>query len=82
MNRYIAADLLGIKISNNPTRHDIERAWKLKLLHIHPDKNPAPNAKEKTQELNEAKYTLLQVLFGEGGGYASSTWKKIGRAHV
>jgi len=51
--------LLGLSWSDCDNPKEINRAWKQKLLYVHPDKSKVRNATERTQRLNEAKDVLL-----------------------
>jgi len=54
-----ALTLLGLSWSDRNCTQAITRAWKLKLLCAHPDKNSSCDAVEQTQQLNQAKEELL-----------------------
>jgi hypothetical protein len=54
-----ALTLLGLSWSDRNCTQAITRAWKLKLLCAHPDKNSSCYAVQQTQQLNQAKEELL-----------------------
>ena len=54
-----ALTLLGLSWSDRNCTQAITRAWKLKLLSAHPDKNRSCDAVQQTQQLNQAKEELL-----------------------
>ena len=54
-----ALTLLGLSWSDRNCTQAITRAWKLKLLSAHPDKNSSCDAVQQTQQLNQAKEELL-----------------------
>ena len=55
-----ALTLLGLSWSDRNNTQAINRAWKRKLLSVHPDKSTSNNANEQTQQLNRAKDVLLE----------------------
>jgi len=57
-----ALTLLGLSWSDKDCTQAITRAWKLKLLCAHPDKNSSCDAVQQTQRLNQAKEVLLANL--------------------
>jgi len=54
-----AVTLLGLSWSDRNNVQAINRAWKQKLLLVHPDKSTSCDATERTQQLNQAKEVLL-----------------------
>ena len=59
-----ACDVLGIKLSDEPTEQAIKKAYKEKALKVHPDKNPdnQEQAEKAFKELQAAATLLLHFL--------------------
>jgi DnaJ-class molecular chaperone len=54
-----ALTLLGLSWSDRNNTQAINRAWRHKLLSVHPDRNTSCDATERAQQLNQAKDVLL-----------------------
>ena len=51
--------ILGV--SRNATKEEIKKAYRRLAKEWHPDLNPAPQAKERFREINEAYHILSQA---------------------
>jgi DnaJ domain len=60
MNLFTAASVLGISLNACRDKKSIEKAWKQKLLTVHPDKCSHLSSHEQTQAVNEAKEVLIE----------------------
>ena len=49
-------EILGVK--KNASDAEIKKAYRIKTLHYHPDRNKSPDAEKKIREINEAYETL------------------------
>jgi len=59
MQIHAALTLLGLCWSDHNNTQAIKKAWKQKVLSVHPDKSTSHTANEQTQQLNNAKDVLL-----------------------
>ena len=57
-----ALSMLGLSKVEEKDKNSILKAWRMKVLKVHPDKNNAQLATEQTKELNHAKDILLENL--------------------
>lgn len=55
-------DLLGLDSTKDYSEQEINRAYRMRSLKVHPDKNPSPEASEQFQKLTEAKELILDYI--------------------
>jgi len=53
-------EILGLK--DHTSSHKIKKAYKLKALEFHPDKNPDPNAREMFEKIKKASDILMDPI--------------------
>ena len=65
MNRYNSSPDFDpfkiLEVEHNCTEADIKKAYKKKSIKLHPERNKAPDAQERFQELGKAQAMLLDL---------------------